>query len=764
MPKRLARLHAREEGQGLVELIVALTVLAIGIGALLTVQSSSALSLQRSGQKGTALTLAEKQIELYRNLSYNDIRLDAVTLASPAVDNTYKNAYLSDSNIPTATGERTDTAVGTNACDDAAPPPECSPVQYVGPGTATPSPDHRKYRIDTYIHPITPNGGDTVAQVYVVVRNAQVSTFPILARSATTFSAINIANQTGKSIVTMAFTAQRAALQNSNVDNSAITATLSGGASETGQIIFYVMAPPSTPSPPCPGTGWQQIDSVTVSGDGIYHPTGTYKFASTGTYYWYAAYTGDPVNKKANSICGATMASTTVRTTKMSPTLSLTSAASAVVSQAVPGSSITATVAASSGYTPNPITLMAYGPTNTPPSSCTTSAGGLWRTAGSVSPNGNGSYSPSATFTPSATGRYWWYAAYVADSTNNGATSRCDGSTSIAHIDVTSPPDVFSVVSLSGSTQTAGQSFNLRITAMKPDLSGPDTTYTGAKTLSYSGPSNAPGGTAPTYQTSVTFANGVSTTVPVTLRAAETVKINATEGQVTGTSDPITVQAASTAGFSIANVGVQTAGASFGVNLTAVDAFGNPSQFTNGSYSISWSGPANAPNGQKPSYNGSQTAETVPFSSGIGTAANISLFNASTSTVLTAKLTSNTAVQGSSSPFTVNGAAPKTMTFVNCSKPSASNVGCTGQPIAIGNKAMTANVGLLDTYGNAASATSPLSVALSSSGGGVTVSSPVNVPQGSTQSTQLTVNGNNASATITASAGGFSNVTLLVQK
>ena len=64
MPKPAQRLHARDDGQGLVELIVALTVLAIGIGALLTVLTSSALSLQRSGQKGTALSLAEKQIEL----------------------------------------------------------------------------------------------------------------------------------------------------------------------------------------------------------------------------------------------------------------------------------------------------------------------------------------------------------------------------------------------------------------------------------------------------------------------------------------------------------------------------------------------------------------------------------------------------------------------------------------------------------------------------------------------------------------------------
>jgi type II secretory pathway pseudopilin PulG len=774
MLKAPGKIRAREDGQGLVELIVALTVLAIGIGALLTILTSSALSLQRSGQKGTALALAEKQIELYRNLTYGDIRLDAVALASPTVDNVYKNASLSDPNIPAATGERTDTDAGTNPCDDTAPPPECLPVQYVGPGTATATPDHRKYRIDTYLHEVTPpSGGDKVARVYVVVRNAQVSTFPILARSASTISAINIANQNGKSIVTMAFSAQRAALQNTSPDTGAITATLSGGTNETGQINFYALAPPATPSPPCP-TGWQQVDTVNVSGDGSYHPSAAalaaFKFTSTGTYYWYAAYTGDPLNKKASSICGATTQSTTVRTAKLSPTVALTSAANAIVNQDIPGSSLTATIAGSSGYTPNTMTLMAYGPSATPPpsGSCTTSAGGLWRSAGSVGPNGDGSYSPSATFKPTTVGRYWWYASYPADGTNNGMSSRCDGSTSIAHIDVTIPPDTFSLVSLTGASQTAGTPFNVRITAILPDGSGPDTAYAGVQTLTYTGPATSPKGNAPTYS-SATFVAGVAT-VSVTLFTAQTASITATQGLVTGTSAPITVQAKATSGFSIASalnvttVATQTAGTAFGVTLTAIDPYGNPStDYANGNHSITWSGPGNAPNGQAPQYGAAAT--TVSFSSGVGTAANIALYNASTSTVLTAKETTTT-VQGSSQPFIVKGGAPTTMAFINCSMPTTANSRCTGQPISIGNKTMNANVGLLDPWGNPASATAPVSIDLSSSGNGVTVSTPVNVPQGSTQSTQLTITGNNASATITAhvAAGGFADAKLTVAK
>src|SRR3954447_21544064 len=126
-PKRTGATH--EEGQGLVELIVALTVLAIGIGSLLTLLTSSELSLQRSDQKGTALVLAEKQMELYRGTAFKDIRLDQHSLDTVSTvdpSGIYMGASsLPNSTIPAGTGQLTDTAAGnvTAACDDAAPLP-----------------------------------------------------------------------------------------------------------------------------------------------------------------------------------------------------------------------------------------------------------------------------------------------------------------------------------------------------------------------------------------------------------------------------------------------------------------------------------------------------------------------------------------------------------------------------------------------------------------------------------------------------------------
>ena len=62
-------------GQGIIELLISMVILAVGVGALLSVMAAGALSLQRSDQKGTALTLAENQLELYRGVSYPNIRL-----------------------------------------------------------------------------------------------------------------------------------------------------------------------------------------------------------------------------------------------------------------------------------------------------------------------------------------------------------------------------------------------------------------------------------------------------------------------------------------------------------------------------------------------------------------------------------------------------------------------------------------------------------------------------------------------------------------
>lgn len=59
-----------EDGLGLIELLIALTLLAIGIGATIASLSSSIVVLQHSSKEGTAITLADRQLEAYRAMPF----------------------------------------------------------------------------------------------------------------------------------------------------------------------------------------------------------------------------------------------------------------------------------------------------------------------------------------------------------------------------------------------------------------------------------------------------------------------------------------------------------------------------------------------------------------------------------------------------------------------------------------------------------------------------------------------------------------------
>jgi type II secretory pathway pseudopilin PulG len=768
MVEQLKRRLSRDEGQGLVELIVSLTVLAIGIGSLLTLLTSSALSLQRSDQKGTALVLAEKQIELYRSVGFRDVRLDDASVAAVPGSSVYATANSSDSTIPSASNQILDTATDTNPCANPLPD-QCKPVQVVT------GPDHRSYEIDTYIHATTANGGDTVASITVVVRNASISTKPILARSASTVASVNVANVNGKSIVQLSFSAPKADITGTQVATASISATLSNTNAATGQINFYVLPAPATPSSPCAtGNPWQSLGSANVTGDGTYHPASPYTPPTAGTYYWYASYTGDSQNKKASSVCGASMARMTVQATLWSPTLTVsTSAATGVVNVPISGSAITAALTGSSGTTTGAITYMVYGPSASAPGSCTTTPGGGWAQIGTVTPNGDGSYNPSVGFTPSTVGTYWYWARFAGGATNNPASSTCGSS--MAKTVVSVPPDTFGISNI--GAQNAGTAFTVATITAQLWSGGTDTSYTGSKTLTFTGPSTSAKGNAPTYPATVTFTNGVATNVPITLYTAETTTLTATQGLITGTSNSFTVAGKAASGFTIDTVGTQTAGTAFGVTVRAVDQYGNPAAYAK-SVTMAWTNPLSSPNGTAPLY--PSTATSLTFSNvggqGLAIATGIKLYNASSSTSLKATVTapaSDVGFTGTSANFVVNAASPSTMAFINCTQPSSANTTCTGSPLPTGNNGtLQANVALKDTYGNIAVATGAVTISLTSSSTTNYTVSPasVTISSGGSQSNQFTVTpakNNPATTTITAhvtSGGSFADITIQVTK
>jgi len=164
----LTRLRG-EKGFGLLELLMAMTMLSIGLLALVAAFNSGTIALKRAGRTATAAALADSQMERYRALTYGAIQLDAT--AVNATDSTYRNDSVLGGNV--ANDVTTSTGCG-------GVPPECNPSRtLVGA-------DRHNYRLDTYITYTTPPSGRQEKLVTVVVRGAS-SPYPSYAREQSTF-------------------------------------------------------------------------------------------------------------------------------------------------------------------------------------------------------------------------------------------------------------------------------------------------------------------------------------------------------------------------------------------------------------------------------------------------------------------------------------------------------------------------------------------------------------------------------------------------
>jgi prepilin-type N-terminal cleavage/methylation domain-containing protein len=173
------RLRA-EDGFGLIELIIAMGILAVALLALIAAFSSGALTLQRAGQTSTASALANQQMELYRGLKYCAIRLDddPANLPGPApytTDTAYSASQVLDSAV----------CGGSAQPCGAGPPPECDASRNVT------GPDGRSYRVDTYIVYNTPPGGRELKKVTVVVRDGNNLTVNGLVRTTSKYDQIS---------------------------------------------------------------------------------------------------------------------------------------------------------------------------------------------------------------------------------------------------------------------------------------------------------------------------------------------------------------------------------------------------------------------------------------------------------------------------------------------------------------------------------------------------------------------------------------------
>ena len=206
--------------------------------------------------------------------------------------------------------------------------------------------------------------------------------------------------------------------------------------------------------------------------------------------------------------------------------------------------------------------------------------------------------------------------------------------------------------------------------------------------------------------------------------------------------------------YGVTVAGTATAGTAVtGVTLTAEDADGNTvTSYNPGSpVTITWSGPANSPNGTRPTL----PSGTVTFSSGVSTTAlSVTFFHASSQTLTATDTSSRTG----SATTTVSAAAPGSLALANCVV-AGSPQACNGTYHLGTRGTMVADVQVLDKYGNTPTITSTITMTLVSedpseysitSGATLTIDGTATPPNQSTTTFTVT-NENTLSSTTIAS-------------
>jgi type II secretory pathway pseudopilin PulG len=144
---------------GLVELLIAMTVMAIGISAIVAGFSSGIFAVKRAGDASTAAAVADKQMEAYRALPNCAIYLDSATI--PA-----SGTYVSDSAYSATQITSNTPLIGSAPCSAT---PGATLTDAEQPLTGA---DGKSYNVDTYIVASSAVSGSLAKKVTLVVRNS----------------------------------------------------------------------------------------------------------------------------------------------------------------------------------------------------------------------------------------------------------------------------------------------------------------------------------------------------------------------------------------------------------------------------------------------------------------------------------------------------------------------------------------------------------------------------------------------------------------
>jgi Tfp pilus assembly protein PilV len=168
-----------ESGFGLLELLMAMVMLNVGILAIVAAFSSGNSALARANRVSTASALADKQMELYRGADYDNIVFKTSDWTAAIADSTYTGDTVYQSYMASPPAPKALVGTLTNC-------PAAVPSQACDPSFTVTGPDHRNYRVDTYLYFDTPSFGNQLKTVTVVVRNGDDTT-KTLARVTSTF-------------------------------------------------------------------------------------------------------------------------------------------------------------------------------------------------------------------------------------------------------------------------------------------------------------------------------------------------------------------------------------------------------------------------------------------------------------------------------------------------------------------------------------------------------------------------------------------------
>ncbi len=275
-------------------------------------------------------------------------------------------------------------------------------------------------------------------------------------------------------------------------------------------------------------------------------------------------------------------------------------------------------------------------------------------------------------------------------------------------------------------TQAAGTAFSVTVTAT--DNYG--NLASGTQNVTFSGPSNSPNNTVPSYPSSLTFNGAGQATASVTLYDAQSTTLTVqAAGGGSGTSTNFTVNAAPLSKLTLPTPGTQTAGTAFTQNISATDPYGNTATGFTGAQCITFSGLASSPGGTAPAYpakGACASGSSLTFTNGAATAS-ITPFAAQTGVTLTATAA---LITGSTGAFNVSNGPAAKFTI-----PTTPGTQTAGAPFSLG-------VTATDGYGNAFNGT----VGVSFSGA---ANSPAPASRAPAYPTTLTFNNGSASASIT---------------